>query len=79
MEVIIKLNLNKAEEKNDFYNIVNANKMYSLLFEIKHNLGKKARNEFERRKENETLKDYEDELDVFFSLIEDDLKELTNI
>lgn len=77
MKVTIELNL--PREQHEFDNIVNANKMASLLFEIKHNLSKTARNEFEYRKVQGTIKDYEDAFDVFFSLIEDDLKELSNI
>lgn len=77
MKVTIELNL--QEEQNELDNIINADKMASLLFEIKHNLSKKARNEFEYRKKQGLLKGYDDALDVFFSLIEDDLKELTNL
>ena len=77
MKLTIKLNL--PEEQHKFENIVNADKMANLLFEIKHNLSKKARNEFEYRKEQVTLSGCYDELDVFFSLIEGDLKEFSNI
>ena len=77
MKVTIELKLPK--DQSEFNNFVNADKMTSLLFEIKHNLSKRARDEFQYRKEQGTIKDYEDALDVFFSLIEDELKELTNI
>jgi len=75
----VKIELNLPRDQHEFDNIINANKMSSLLFEIKHNLSKKARDEFAFRKKQETIKDYEDVLDVFFSLIEDDLQELTNV
>jgi len=75
----VKIILDLPENQQEFDNFVNADKMASLIFEIKHNLGKRARDEFEWRKGKGTLKDYEDALDVFFSLIEDELKELSNI
>jgi len=75
----VKIILDIPENQQEFDNFVNADKMASLLFEIKHNLSKRARDEFEFRKEQGTIKDYEDALDVFFSLIEDELKELTNV
>lgn len=75
----VKLKLKLPKDQSEFNNFVNADKMSSLLFEIKHNLGKRARDEFEFRKEQGTLSGCEDELDVFFSLIEDDLKDLTNV
>ena len=75
----VKIILDLPENQQEFDNFVNADKMAFLLFEIKHNLGKRARDEFEFRKEQGTLSGCEDELDVFFSLIEDDLKDLTNV
>ena len=75
----VKIILDLPENQQEFDNFVNADKMASLLFEIKHNLSKRARDEFEFRKEQGIIKDYEDALDVFFSLIEDELKELTNV
>ena len=75
----VKIILDLPENQQEFDNFVNADKMASLLFEIKHNLSKRARDEFEFRKGQGTLKDYEDELDMFFSLIEDELKELSNL